>query len=378
MANPADHVTFNSITDNPNIGDERNFVGIRESSAQNLWYDNMTVQSGRTYIVRMYVHNNAAENLNLVAHDVTAKFNLPTTTSTSIQVNGFLSSSNASPTEVYDHAIFSSSENFNLSYVPGSLLFENNSVGANGGVPLSESIFTSTGVRLGYSSLNGDIPGCIQYAGYVSFRVRPQFAPRSAFTVSKKVSKHGTTHNWVKSYTAQPDETVDYLIEYVNTGAVRHDNVTIRDTLPVGQSYVTSSTRYGNSQHPNGVPASDNIANGTGINVGSYSPGANAWAVFSAKIASNDNLPSCGANRLVNSARATVNGGAISDTAVVDVTRVCQPTPPTPVTPTSPTASELPTTGAGDDIGALLGLGSLTTGAGYYQASRRRKLLNKK
>lgn len=64
---PADHVTFNSITNNPSIGDERNFVGIREAGTNNLWSDNMTVQNGKEYTVRMYVHNNAAENLNLVA-----------------------------------------------------------------------------------------------------------------------------------------------------------------------------------------------------------------------------------------------------------------------------------------------------------------------
>jgi hypothetical protein len=39
---PANYVTFNSITDNPNIGDERNFVGIRESGTNNLWSDDMT------------------------------------------------------------------------------------------------------------------------------------------------------------------------------------------------------------------------------------------------------------------------------------------------------------------------------------------------
>src|SRR5664280_2316069 len=39
MEHPADHITFNSITNNPNIGDERNFVGIRESGTANQWSD---------------------------------------------------------------------------------------------------------------------------------------------------------------------------------------------------------------------------------------------------------------------------------------------------------------------------------------------------
>jgi mRNA-degrading endonuclease HigB of HigAB toxin-antitoxin module len=48
----------------------------------------------------------------------------------------------------------------------------------------------------------------------------------------------------------------------------------------------------------------------------------------------------------------------------------CTETPVTPVTPVTP--SELPTTGAGADISAFFGLGSLVTSVGYYRASRRR------
>lgn len=363
IATPADHVTFNSITDNPNIGDERNFVGIREAGTTNLWTDSMAVQNDKEYTVRMYVHNNAAENLNLVAENVTAKFNLPTTTGKSIQVNGFLSASNATPTEVYDHAIFTGSENFNLSYVGGSLKYENNSFGATG-IALPESIFTSAGAKLGYDKLDGKIPGCFQYAGYVSFKVKPQFASVSQFTMSKMVSKHGD-NKWVESYTAKPGETVDYLIQYKNVGDAQHNDVTIRDTLPVGMSYVAGSTVYGNSKNPAGVKASDNIANGTGINIGSYAPGANAWAIFSVKVSNNDDLPLCGSNKLINKAKVTTGGGSIEDTADVVVARVCENTPP--VTP-----PELPKTGTGENIAAFLGLGALVTSIGYYRASRRR------
>jgi len=326
MAKPADHVTFDSITDNPNIGDERNFVGIRETGTTANWSDDMTVQSGKEYTVRMYVHNNAASNLNLVAQNVTATFNLPTTTGKSITVNGFIDSTNASPKEVYDSATFNSGTDFNLAYVKGSLIYENNVKTFT----LPESIFTSAGAKLGYTSMNGQIPGCLQYAGYVSFTVKPQFAPtpNSSFTMSKLVSQHGA-NKWVKSYTAKPGETVDYLIQYKNTGNVQQDGVTFRDTLPAGETYVTGSTIYANSLYPKGIKASDNIANGTGINIGSYVAGGGAWAEFSAKVADNDQLPNCGDNTLVNTAKVTTGGGSISDTANVVVNKTCQP----PVTP---------------------------------------------
>jgi len=365
---PADHITFNSITDNPNIGDERNFVGIRETGTTNQWSDNMAVEAGKSYTVRMYVHNNAAANLNLVAHDVTAKFNLPTTTGKSIRVDGFLDSSNATPTEVYDDATFSNAQDFNLAYVSGSLKFENNFFGATG-VALPESIFTSAGAKLGYDKLDGNIPGCFQYAGYVSFTVKPQFAPVSQFTMSKMVSKHGD-NKWVKSYAAQPSETVDYLIQYKNVGAAQQDDVTFRDTLPTGMTYVAGSTVFGNSKTPSGTKATDDIANGTGINVGSYTSGANAWSIFSAKVPTNDQLAACGANTLVNKAKVTTGGGSIEDTANVTVPKTCQPPVTPPVTPPT-TPPELPKTGAGESVVAFLGLGSLIASIAYYVASRR-------
>jgi len=210
-----------------------------------------------------------------------------------------------------------------LAYVAGSLKFENNSVGKNGGVALSESIFTSTGVKLGYSKLDGNIPGCIQYAGYVSFTVKPQFAKTNSFTMSKMVSKHGE-NKWVESYKANPGETVDYLIQYKNTGQTQQDGVTVRDTLPTGQTYVSGSTVFGNAKNPGGTKASDNIANGTGINIGSYTAGSNAWVIFSAKITDNDNLAECGDNKLVNKAKVTTGGGSIEDTADVIVTKTCE------------------------------------------------------
>lgn len=474
---PADYITFNSITNNPNIGDERNFVGIRESGTTNQWSDNMTIEKGKTYTVRMYVHNNAADNLNLVAENVTAKFNLPVTTGKNIQVSGFLSASNAKPVEVYDHANFTSNEDFNVAYVSGSLKYENNSFGA-AGTTLPETIFTNAGAKLGYDKLDGKIPGCFKYAGYVTFRVKPQFAGTSKFTMSKMVSKHGA-NKWVEDYAAQPGETVDYLIQYKNVGDTQHDNVTLRDTLPAGMTYVNGSTTYGNSKFPSGTKASDNIANGTGINIGSYAAGANAWSIFSATVPANDSLPTCGANSLVNTAKVTTGGGTISDTANVTVTKECKPvvvpvhtcdalgitkltrtsvrfttnytvkdatfksvtyvitdangkvidtktstdktldytqatvgkysvqstitviandkeatatsegckgsfeitaepvtpvtpvTPVAPVTPENPKAAELPTTGAGETIVSILGLGALITSFGYYIISRR-------
>jgi uncharacterized repeat protein (TIGR01451 family)/LPXTG-motif cell wall-anchored protein len=402
IANPSDHVQFNSITDNPNVGDERNFVGVRESGSANTWYDSLNVQSGKTYTVRMYVHNNAATSLNLVANNVTAKVDLPTTTGKSVDINGFISASNVGANtkgnngayaEVYDDAKLTSTQDFNLAYVAGSLKYDNNA----GTFTLPESIFTSNGAKLGYSQMDGNIPGCFQYSGFVTFQVKPQFATPTTYTFSKMVSKHGE-NKWTETYAAQPSETVDYLLQYKNTSATQQDDVTFRDTLPTGMTYVNGSTTFGNAKTPAGVKASDNIANGTGINVGSYAAGANAWAIFSAKAPTVDQLI-CGPTTLVNTGKVNVAGTSESDTANITLNKTCAPgtinvcqlstktivnikesdfdsskysknlddckTVP-PVTP-----PELPHTGMSENIVAIVGLGALIASIAYYVASRR-------
>ncbi|MEO6109743.1 MAG: hypothetical protein ABIP50_01900 [Candidatus Saccharimonadales bacterium] len=404
LDNPSDHVQFNSIVDqkNTDLKDERNFVGIRETGSANVWYDDMNVQSGKEYIVRMYVHNNAASSLNLVAENVTAQVTLPTTTAKSIQVDGIITASNVGANKsgnngttasVYDHATFTSANNFNLAYVAGTLKYESNGFGPNG-VALPESIFTNTGAKLGYDKLDGKIPGCFQYSGYVSFTVKPQFATPSTFSMSKMVSKHGD-NKWVESYKAQPNETVDYLLNYKNTSTTQENDVTFRDSLPAGMTYVTGSTTFGNSQHPTGVKASDNIANGTGINVGSYAAGANAWAIFSAKAPANDVLPLCGTNTLVNTGKVNVNGTSLEDTANITVDKTCLPGKinvcelatkkvvainesdfnaskySKDLSLCTTTPPELPHTGPTENIVAVIGLGTLIASIAYYVASRR-------
>lgn len=326
------YVVFNSITNNPNIGDERNFVGIRESGTTGKWSDKVTVQEGKEYTVRMYVHNNAADNLNLVAENVTAKFDLPAETGKQVRVTGFLSASNIGAnnkgdkgaySQIWDHADFVSDSNFNVALVPGSIKYQNNSFGANG-VSLSDSLLTSTGVKLGYNSLNGQIPGCFQYAGYVTFRVKPQIQKTLDFTLSKKVSKHGE-NKWVDSYNANPGEVVDFMLVYKNTGTAQNDDVTFRDTLPTGLNFVNDSAKWSNSIKQN-VPITGNkLVNGTGVNAGSYAPGANAYIIFSAKVADNDKLPTCGANKLLNKAKVTTGGYSIEDDATVTVNKECEP-----------------------------------------------------
>lgn len=326
MAQPADHVTFNSITDNSEVGDERNFLTIKDASntAAGGWQDNMTAEAGHEYLVRIYVHNDAAANLNLKATNVRTKVNVPNTTGKSVQLGGFVTSDNATPQEIWDSATLTSDSDFNVAYEAGSARLYNNAFG-QAGAQLSDNIVTDAGAQLGYDKLDGIIPGCMQYAGYVTFKVKVQGPQTSNFTMSKLVSKHGE-NKWVDSYAAQPGETVDYLVQYKNTGDTQQDNVVVKDTLPAGETYVDGSSVLGNTKTPSGAKISDNVTKG-GVNIGSYAAGANAWVIFSAKVA-NDNLPTCGDNKLTNTATVETDNGSKSDTADVTTNKQCQTVTP--------------------------------------------------
>lgn len=172
-------IIFNTISDST-IGNEKNFVGAREytginAGADNFWRGNdITVEDGKTYIIRLYVHNNNPNGMDAVAEDVKVAFSIPHASSTQIEVNGFINSSNATPSKYWDYVNFNSDIPFHLEYVKGSALLENNGIGAGGGIPLSDDIVNakSGGVLIGYDALDGRVPGCYQYANYVSIRVK--------------------------------------------------------------------------------------------------------------------------------------------------------------------------------------------------------------
>ena len=324
VAKPADHIVFNSIVDNPTLGgNEQDFVGIREVGTSNAWSNSVQAKPGKEYYVRMYVHNNAASNLKLVAQNVVAKLNVPTNTAKSITLQGQVSASNATPATVWDEATLKSDRDFNLAYVAGSATYTSNKLN---GVALPDSIVTNTGAKLGYDKLDGNIPGCFEYSGYVTLKVKPQFAPeeKSDIALSKKVrNKTNGEKAWNEIVNAKSGDTVQFQIEAKNNGSATIDNMVLRDILPNGLEYVAGTTKLYNKAN-NGLKVSDNLVADSGINVGSYGPNANVFVRFDAKVSENQKLPKCGENTLTNLAQASNQKIVQNDTASVKVNKTCE------------------------------------------------------
>lgn len=325
--NPADYVTFNSITNNPTVGDERNFVRIKEVGAAN-YVDSVDLIPGKEYEVYTYYHNNAKDSLNSkennyrgVALDVKLKLNLPSVVEkgSKVRVLSTISASNSKPLSVWDSsAITSSQRTVALRYIQGSASIRTKG-SINGQALPGEKLF-GDGMLLGYSALNGALPGCDQYSGVVTYRFKADYAD---FNVSKTVSKNGV-NNFAENQAVKPGEKVDFKITYNNTGTVYQNNVHIRDILPVGMSLVPGTTRITTPGDPAGKILNDNIISANGINIGNYSYGASATVMLTAVVDASKLV--CGVNNLTNNAQVITQNGTKSDTAKVTVDRTCTPT----------------------------------------------------
>ena len=358
-----DKIVLNSITEgNPDLN-ELYFVQARAAGSANVWNANdIEVENGKEYIVRLYVHNNNPRGTEMVAKNVNANVYVPTESGKSLTVAGTITSDNATPNKIWDEVVFKSSTNtFHLEYVKGSALIE--SKGKVGGTQLSDNLVMG-GVQLGYDSLNGDLPGCFKYVAIVTFRVKAVYD--YDFSVEKQVRIKGETE-WHKQVYAKVGDTVEYKITYKNTSDSLEKDVILFDKLGSNQTYVKGSTKLYNSNHKSGIALeSDGLTTTDGINIGNYEAGAAAVVTFQVTM-KDDNL-GCGGDNVLRSWAQGYIGAETTmkqDYADVLIYKAC-PKGEDPVNPV------LPETGASDIVVTALGAGSLVTTAGYALTSRKR------
>jgi uncharacterized repeat protein (TIGR01451 family) len=350
---PADHVTFNSITNNPDEGDERAFFEVKDATntqPNGFLHTATNLTSGQELLLRVYVHNNAADNLNGtnfdgpgVAKNTKVRIYLPTANAQALRANAYISADNATPREVSDSIDLSGTGPFSLEYVPGSAVQYTNAVPS--GIKLSDSIVT-TGAPIGYNQADGIVPGCFQYSSIVTVKVKVK-AP--AYSVAKTVRLEGqTAADWKETVQAKAGQNVEWRVEFKNNGNTALSHVKLVDNIPAGLTVVPGSIKLYNGNNPNGVAVTDAAIQASGrqinVDIGNYNPASNAIVVYKTKVAADKDI-ACGGAKYTNVAYVTPEGlGTVNDTAEATVAKVCQPTTPT-------TPKQLPNTGAGDVIG---------------------------
>lgn len=318
-----DTIVFNSIS-NGVIGDEKKFVGAREDigsyeGINNSWHSNyITVEDGKTYIIRLYVHNNNPNGWQAVAKDVRAAFNLPTESGRQIRVTGYIRSSNATPGEYWANVVFcSETAKFHLEYVWGSARLENRGLGRQPSIKASDDVVTRAstgGILVDYDTLDGSVPGSFQCASYIFIRVKAVFDFDFDFRVEQRVRIAGTS-DWKTHVDAKVGDMIEFRIQYKNTSTKTHYNVTIKDILPKNMRYVSGAAKLTNTKGTQEI-GEDSLTT-TGISIGDYMPGANALVDFTAEVIDIDLRN--GPNTLVNWSQCGVGRVTLQDHATVQL-----------------------------------------------------------
>jgi uncharacterized repeat protein (TIGR01451 family) len=330
---------FNSFINTPVYGDERAFVDAKDSAITTAggFNDQVPVEVGKEYLVRVYVHNNAHESTNAsglgVAKNTKVRVKLLPGMANGHGITGFISADNdvdknGNPVtgELWDTVDLRNDQTpFAVEYVPGSAQIVNGNFPQ--GTPLSDEIVDG-GVLIGDDAMNGDLNGCFEFQAYVNIKVRV-VAPE--LTIKKTVRKAGETA-WKEVVDAKPGETVQWLVEVKNTGSTVQNNVTAYDLLPPHVEYVPNTAKW-YSANENGTAYDFDqfeISDGDGGYIfGNYAAnGGSFLARFDTKVLGNFD-PCSISIRNIAATYSTQNPDEQEDYADVRITREdCQPDEP--------------------------------------------------
>ena len=171
----AGYVTFDSITNAPNYGDERDFLNVRDANSS-TWLNTMTVSNGEELVVRMYVHNDANPNAigfdAATAHNTELSVLLPGTSGTSMDAAGNISASNANPGTIGDTITLNGAQPFTVSFdqsSPVQVTYRPNGTGNF----VTRNLPGASFVRDNVMEANvGDWHGCFPYSALVTMKVK--------------------------------------------------------------------------------------------------------------------------------------------------------------------------------------------------------------
>lgn len=410
MEKPATYVTFNSITDNQSsesvgIGDERNFVRVRKAG-ETTFRDQVEISaadatSGQEFEVYVFYHNNAASNYKLTAENtkVFAYFPSVIAGDSTAETGAKISASNANPVSVWDEADFinKSSVGVRLKYVEDSATIYWN--GGNTTAKIGEDMFTS-GALIGYCeegeancTLDGKVPGCAEYSGYIIYKVKVE---QASIFLSKMASTDG--ENYYDNITAKVGDTIHYKVVAKNLGSIATTRIAIKDQLATG--LVATSDAIFKDTATEGATKTEALSSdfftATGALTYQLSVGGAGWYIeYDAKIT--DAVfgdKTCGAAKVINTVYMDYElddggFGTLGNQAAVLVSEPCEDEPPTDCT-TNPDApecqekncktnpemegcQELPNTGPLEIVLAIVIIAGIG-GTGYYFYRTKRNL----
>lgn len=326
----AETATINSMTNNPATGDERNFVRIRKADSEDKFGDNVVAEIGAEYEVQVFVDNNAdssldsgsgetyAQNIRLIMQRIPENINK----GENVQIKGTITTTNATPEEVWDTAYIQANESISLRYIRNSCRLRTGGE-LNGKLISDEALFGVgeyyKGTKLGYDRW-GLLPGGGQYGCSITFRLK---VDKTKFDMDCTVSKEGA-NDYHNSIDAVPGEVLDMKIHFKNTGTTLLKDVVTYDNLGDGLTFVPGTTRIYNDTNPDGTIEKDNLFS-NGFNIGDYKGGMEALICYKVRVVDDQDLFPCGETVVVqNDSAIGVRVVSIRDKIQIRVHRDCE------------------------------------------------------
>lgn len=315
--------TFNSITNAPQYGDERDFLrSTKAGSGQDATDNTTNVADGDVVTVYTYYHNNASQAGNAdgsaVAKDVSVNIDLPSNAGKQQEIAGYITASNTIPNQIWDTARISGSEDFTLEYVPGSAKLVNSGLNT----ALSDEIINN-GAQIGSHGLDGRVKAGFDYVGTVSFELKINMVrPNPADIALAQQVRVAGSDDWASSVDAEPGDTLEYRVAIANSSDRHLNSVQIHAQLSDDLNYVAGSTKLNNQSNAD--------ITGSGFSMSNVPAGQTDYLTYSARVASADDL-ACGNHSL--DAEVMLNADGISEKSAIsmaDVDNDCdEPAPAT-------------------------------------------------
>lgn len=127
---------MNSVSDNPDIGDERNFLLAQRlgNDSDGIWHTGyINVKSPGEYLLKLYVCNNHPNGYQAVAEGVRVVFDIPKGKAETIEVAGCIFSRNAEPKNYLSSIVFKSEKQvFHLECGQEPAILYNGGIGKEG------------------------------------------------------------------------------------------------------------------------------------------------------------------------------------------------------------------------------------------------------
>ena len=306
--------------------------------------------------VQVWYHNREEADSGLVANNLKVQVNIP---SSGGAISGTASSDNSNTVTTSANVTLPAGSH--LEYIPGTAYWRHNT-GDNTNVNYVTQKISDNVVNGGVVLEN--LKPCFNFEATVTVEAR---VVASAVSIQKLVRVHGSGADYTVTDSANPGDTLDYVLKVKNDGNTTLHGVVVGDNMPPYLSYVPGSTLMVDSNtSSSGMKMPDGITTG-GITVDDLGVGGGELIYFQLKLA--DSIP-CGNHGLENVGIVKAQGVTeVYNVATTNVNVTCQTPPPVtpPVTPPTPTSPNLPQTGM-EGAAGMVGTGAL----GYAVQTWRR------